>query len=130
MQPDRRHSAGADGAGSPPPSLKPVVLAVAVLLLAGLLAAPHPAYLIRLALANTGIASAQLGLGDVYMAGSRDADHLGEIRAQSLFGWILGRDVPPDPRRAAEWYARAAEQGDAEAQYRYGMFLMRGVGGK
>jgi hypothetical protein len=130
LQPDRRYGAGDDGTGSPPASLGPVVVAVVALLVAGLLAAPHPAYLIRLALANAGIASAQLGLGDVYMAGSRDADHLGEIRAQSLFGWILGRDVPPDPKRAAEWYARAADLGDAEAQYRYGMFLMRGAAGR
>jgi TPR repeat protein len=130
MKPDRRFGAGLPGPGGAAPSLRPVVIAVVVLLLVGLLAAPHPAYLLRLALAHAGVASAQLGLGDVYMAGSRDADHLGEIRAQSLFGWILGRDVPPDPKRAAEWYARAAAGGGAEAEHRYGMFLVRGLAGR
>jgi TPR repeat protein len=130
MKPDKRFGASPQGADAPAPSLRPILIAVGVLLVAGLLAAPHPAYLIRLALAHAGMASAQLGLGDLYMAGSRDADHLGEIRAQSLFGWILGRDVPPDPERAARWYARAAASGDAESEYRYGMFQMRGVAGR
>jgi len=130
MKPDNRFGARAPGPDAPAPSLRPILIAVGVLLVVGLLAAPHPAYLIRLALAHAGVPSAQLGLGDVYMAGSRDADHLGEIRAQSLFGWILGRDVPPDLQRAARWYARAAASGDAESEYRYGMFQMRGVAGK
>ena len=103
---------------------------MAVLLVVGLLAAPHPAYLIRLALAHAGVASAQLSLGDVYLAGSRDADHLGEVRAQSLFGWIIGRAVPPDPERAMAWYARAAAQGGAEAEFRYGISHLRGIGGR
>jgi uncharacterized protein len=129
MKPDRRFSASIEGA-SPPPSLKPIVIVVVVVLVAGLLAAPHPAYLIRLALAHAGVASAQLSLGDVYLAGSRDADHLGEVRAQSLFGWIVGRDVPPDPERAMAWYARAAAQGGAEAEFRYGISHLRGIGGR
>ena len=129
MKPDKRFRAKLPRAGGAP-SVRPVLIVVIVLLVAGLLAAPHPAYLIRLAMAHAGIASAQLGLGDVYMAGSRDAGHLGEIRAQSLLGWILGRDVPPDPERAMAWYARAAAQSDAEAQYRYGMMNLRGVGGR
>jgi TPR repeat protein len=129
MKPDRRFGARPRGADAAAPSMRPILVAVGIVLIAGLLAAPHPAYLIRLALAHAGVPSAQLGLGDVYMAGSRDADHLGEIRAQSLFGWIIGRDVPPDPARAARWYARAAASGDAEAEYRYGMFEMRGVAG-
>jgi TPR repeat protein len=130
MKPDKRFGARSPGADAPSPSLRPILIVVVVLLIAGLLAAPHPAYLIRLALAHAGVPSAELGLGDVYMAGSRDADHLGEIRAQSLFGWIIGRDVPPDLQRAARWYERAAASGDAESEYRYGMFQMRGVAGK
>jgi TPR repeat protein len=130
MKPDRRFRGGMSGPGAAQPSFRPIVIVAVALLVVGLLAAPHPAYLIRLALANLGVAPAQLSLGDVYLAGSRDADHLGEIRAQSLFGWILGRDVPPDPKRAMEWYARAAAQGGAEAQFRYGIMQLRGVGGR
>ncbi|MGE5147666.1 MAG: tetratricopeptide repeat protein [Candidatus Eiseniibacteriota bacterium] len=130
MKPDKRFRGGMPGPGAAQASFRPIVIVVVALLVVGLLAAPHPAYLIRLALANAGVASAQLSLGDVYLAGSRDADHLGEIRAQSLFGWIIGRDVPPDPERAMAWYARAAAQGGAEAEFRYGIMNLRGVGGR
>ncbi|NUB15484.1 hypothetical protein GAY28_24595, partial [Azospirillum brasilense] len=33
---------------------------------------------------------------------------------------------PANPTQAAEWYRRAAEAGDAEAQFRYGRLLMSG----
>jgi uncharacterized protein len=39
-----------------------------------------------------------------------------------------GRGVPQDFAEAAKWYALAAEQGDAQAQYNLGIAYARGEG--
>jgi len=39
-----------------------------------------------------------------------------------------GRGVPQDYAEAARWYRRAAEQGDAQAQYNLGLAYARGEG--
>lgn len=39
-----------------------------------------------------------------------------------------GQGVPKDPKVAAQWYQKAAEQGVADAQYRLGLLYERGEG--
>lgn len=39
-----------------------------------------------------------------------------------------GKGVTKDLTKAAEWYRKAAEQGDADAQYKLGLFYENGYG--
>ena len=50
--------------------------------------------------------------------------------AQNNLGllYAAGRGVPEDPKLAAEWHARAASQGLANAQYQLGLLYERGEG--
>jgi len=54
----------------------------------------------------------------------------GNAQAQVLMGLMYqhGRGVPADPRKAAEWYQKAAAQGDAAAQNNLGFLYERGAG--
>ena len=42
--------------------------------------------------------------------------------------YSLGKGVPQDDKVAAQWFTRAAEQGDADAQYNLGVMYAKGKG--
>jgi uncharacterized protein len=42
--------------------------------------------------------------------------------------YIQGQGVPKDSREAANWFRRAAEQGQVEAQYNVGLMYGAGMG--
>src|SRR5262249_1392680 len=54
----------------------------------------------------------------------------GEPQAHTLVGRIYaeGLGVAPNGSLAAQWYARAAELGDTEGMFAYGMMLVQGRG--
>lgn len=59
-----------------------------------------------------------------------DLSALGDAQSQFGLGMIFesGRGVPPDAKKAAEWYLRAAEQGMSEAQLSLGSLYEQGNG--
>jgi hypothetical protein len=56
--------------------------------------------------------------------------YLGNAAAQSKLGdaYLAGSGVPKDPKWAAIWYRKAAEQGDEFAQYALGLLYDDGIG--
>jgi len=54
----------------------------------------------------------------------------GDAQAQADLGQLLekGRGTKPDPTEAAEWYRKAAEQGNQDGQHRLGMLYAQGLG--
>jgi TPR repeat protein len=44
------------------------------------------------------------------------------------FNYYSGNGVPKDDVEAAKWYGKAAEQGDASAQFNLGMMYAKGEG--
>ena len=56
-------------------------------------------------------------------AGSRDSDEEGRASDRRRFGEDIRKfeDAPEDGAEAAKWYRRAAEQGDASAQFQLGL---------
>jgi TPR repeat protein len=59
------------------------------------------------------------------------AEATGNASAQTTVGMLheAGIGTPEDPAAAARWYRRAADQGDADAQHRLGIFYGVGRGG-
>lgn len=55
----------------------------------------------------------------------RIAARAGEASAQAALAWryMRGEGVEKDPEQAVWWMGRAADQGDAEAQYQVGAWL-------
>ncbi|WP_367717545.1 tetratricopeptide repeat protein [Nitratireductor sp. GISD-1A_MAKvit] len=53
----------------------------------------------------------------------------GDAAAQTLVAEIYARGLgmPKNPKKAAEWYAKAAQQGVPEAQFQYALMLLDGV---
>ncbi|MEM7386873.1 MAG: tetratricopeptide repeat protein [Verrucomicrobiota bacterium] len=79
--------------------------------------AEDPAWLAELKTkATAGDATAQKKLGDLYRTG------------QGGFTPFLLQRAPVDLAEAAKWYAMAAEQGNAAAQYHYAIALIEGRG--
>src|SRR4051794_31338218 len=62
----------------------------------------------KLTLANVGDEEAQLAVGQAY---------------------DLGKGIKQSKAEAAKWYRKAADQGNAEAQFRLGRLLHEGAGG-
>ena len=60
----------------------------------------------------------------------RRAAASGDPRAAFEIGmrYAEGRGIAADPKAAAEWYARSADQGLAPAQYRWAVALEKGIG--
>jgi len=60
---------------------------------------------------------------------TRRAAQAGDPRAQRQLGemYAAGRGTAVDHAQAVRWYRAAADRGDAEAQYRLGVFLDYGV---
>ncbi|HEC20154.1 MAG TPA: sel1 repeat family protein [Gammaproteobacteria bacterium] len=69
---------------------------------------------------------AKLTAGDVL------TDETMDVQAVVAKGmqYLKGKGVSRDYKQAAEWFSRAAEQGDAEAQYQLGELLSKGRGVK
>ena len=96
--------------------------------------------------AEGGVASAQTGLGDLYMQGSdemprdektaviwyRKAAEQGFAEAQSDLGdcYLFGIGVKKDEREAARWFEKAAAQGYPMAEYNLGAAFEEGRGEK
>ena len=59
-----------------------------------------------------------------------DCAHLGHVTAQCKLAdlYYSGHGVEQDFYTAAQWYRKAAEQGDTHAQYIYGVMLVEGQG--
>ena len=94
-------------------------------------------------LADQGDASAQFGLGLMYVTGRgvpqddaqgaawyRKAAEQGDATAQLDLGsmYFKGQGVPQDYAQAVAWYRKAAQQGDAWAQNNLGMMYDEGRG--
>ena len=60
----------------------------------------------------------------------KSAAEAGYIAAQRMLGYAhqVGRGVGVDKRKAFKWFKRAARNGDHNAQYWHGMFVIRGTG--
>ncbi|MBF0127990.1 MAG: sel1 repeat family protein [Magnetococcales bacterium] len=54
----------------------------------------------------------------------------GNAKAQHNLGamYLKGLGVPKDPVQAAEWFARAGEQGDMHARHNMGVLCLQGIG--
>ncbi|MFZ2636769.1 MAG: tetratricopeptide repeat protein [Rectinemataceae bacterium] len=92
--------------------------------------------------AAQGNADAQTALGIQYFNGDGVAKNIHEalvrfeaaaekknLDAQLNLGWIYGHtDGFLDPKKSAKYYGMAAAQGDAEAQYLYGLMYLNGEG--
>ena len=51
-----------------------------------------------------------------------------ERNSTSGFRYATGQGVPQDRAEAARWYRKAAEQGDADAQFNLGLMYHNGQG--
>lgn len=106
--------------------------------------AAFAALLVLLAIAKPAIAdedaSALYSKGQVILAEATQESHrrdgaalisraamLGHLPAQYHLGFLYGegRGVARDPRKALQWFRRAADRGDAKAQYAVGLALSR-----
>jgi TPR repeat protein len=72
--------------------------------------------------ANAGDPSAQTEIGNIYLAGDADIVYTGS-------GFDLDFTVPPDHKKAAEWFLKAANQGYAVAQTYLGLIYQYGGDG-
>jgi uncharacterized protein len=75
-----------------------------------------------------GTAAARLGDYDAAMRLIRPLADQGDSRAQAFLGHLFWIIIPPDYVAAAGWYGKAAEHGDAFAQYRLGFQYANGLG--
>ncbi|KAF8948542.1 hypothetical protein BGZ47_004278 [Haplosporangium gracile] len=64
--------------------------------------------------ANQGHAPSQVWVGYICETGLGDSQDFRAAMAWSMYHW--GNGVPQDPRKAMEWYIKAANQGNAQAR--------------
>jgi uncharacterized protein len=75
-----------------------------------------------------GTAAARRGDYDTAMQLIRPLADQGDRSAQTFLGHLSTAVIPPDYAAAANWYGKAAEQGDAVAQERLGFQYANGLG--
>jgi uncharacterized protein len=75
-----------------------------------------------------GTAAARRGDYDSAMGLIRPLADQGDRAAQTFLGHLATVVIPPDYAAAANWYSKAAEQGDAIAQERLGFQYANGLG--
>lgn len=88
----------------------------------------RPTYIAKLqAEAERGTADAQRRLGDIYQTGEL-APPTGDRFDELVAKYVKDAFLPKDPAKAAEWYSKAADQGNASAQTDLGFMLLYGEG--